>query len=249
MKTLDKISAILVDDEESARDVLENLLKRFCPQIYLKGKYKNIVEAVEAIKTIKPNLVFLDIQMPNYSGLEIVKFFEQIDFDIIFITAYDKYALRAFEVSATDYLLKPIDIERLKEAVQKVTSNLGLKQHVENLAMLRNTMESKELKKIVIVEKGYRQLIDLATLEAIEAQESYCYIYTADKKYTVSKNLKHFETLLEENEDFIRVHKSWIVNKNQIESYSKTELNIVLKNGVLAKLSKYKKADFEALIG
>jgi len=246
---LDKISAILVDDEESARDVLENLLKRFCPQIYLKGKYKNIVEAVEAIKTIKPNLVFLDIQMPNYSGLEIVKFFEQIDFDIIFITAYDKYALRAFEVSATEYLLKPIDIERLKEAVQKVRSNLGLKQNVDNLAMLRNTLESKELKKIVVVEKGYRQLIDLATLVAIEAQESYCCIYTTDKKYTVSKNLKHFETLLEENADFIRVHKSWLVNKNQIESYSKSELQIQLKNGVFAKLSKYKKADFEALIG
>jgi len=245
---LKTINAIIVDDEESARDVLENLLKRFCPEIVLLGKYRNIIEAVEAIKTIKPDLVFLDIQMPNYSGLEIVKFFNHVDFDIIFVTAYDKYALRASEVSATDYLLKPIDIDRLKEAVTKVLTFHGVKQHVEHLSLLQKTMEDKDLRNIIISEKGYRQLINLSSLIAIEAQESYCTLYTTDKKYTASKNLKHFETLLDGNSDFTRVHTSWIINKHQVESYSKTDLIIVFNKGISAKLSKYKKAEFEALI-
>lgn len=245
---MDKITAILVDDEESARDVLENLLKRFCPQIELLGKYRNVPEAITAIESQKPQLVFLDIQMPVYSGLELVKFFEQVQFEIIFITAYDQYALKAFEVSATDYLLKPIDIDRLKEAVNRVISNLGIKQKVEHLSELRRVMEEKEVKNIVVSDKGYRQMISLDSLIAIEAQESYCFLHTLEKKFTVSRNLKHFENLFEDNKDFIRVHKSWLINKKHILAYSKIELNIVLSNQLVAKLSKYKKSEFESAI-
>jgi two-component system LytT family response regulator len=109
-----KIKAIIVDDEESARDVLQNLLLLFCPNVEVVAKCENVLKAVDAINKEQPDLVFLDIEMPNYAGYEIVNFFDKINFEIIFVTAYDQYAVRAFEVAAIDYLLKPIDIDRLK---------------------------------------------------------------------------------------------------------------------------------------
>ena len=114
------LRTIIVDDEQSAQDVLENLLDRYCPSVQLLDKCSNVEEAVASIEKNQPDIVFLDIEMPNYAGYELVSFFETVNFDIIFITAYDHYAIKAFEVSAVDYLLKPVDIERLKSAVDKV---------------------------------------------------------------------------------------------------------------------------------
>jgi two-component system LytT family response regulator len=245
---VNSLTAILVDDEESARDVLENLLKRFCPQVSILGKYDNIPDSVDAIKTMQPQLVFLDIEMPNYAGYEIVNFFDNINFEIIFVTAYDKYALRAFEIAAVDYLLKPVDVDRLKEAVERANSSFNIKHNAEKLNLLSATLKEKEIKNILISEKGYQQIIDLSDVIAFEAQESYTYIHTTDKKFTVSKNLKHFETILTENTDFYRVHKSWIISKNHILNYSKSEFLINLSSGIVAKLSKYKKAEFEGAL-
>lgn len=245
---MNKVKAILVDDEEGARDVLENLLTRFCPEVELLGKYTNVVQAVEGIKELRPDLVFLDIEMPNYAGYEIVNFFESIPFEIIFVTAYDKYALRAFEISAVDYLLKPIDIERLRAAVTKARTRVDLKQNAERMQLLSKTLQSKEVRNILISEKGSQNLVSVASIIAIEAQESYCYIHTAERKYMASKNLKHFESIFADNTSFIRVHKSWLIAKEHILNYSKSDLSISLTGGLTAKLSKYKKAEFEEAI-
>lgn len=242
------IKAILVDDEEGARDVLEHLLARFCPEVTLVAKCENVTQAVEAIKKEKPDLVFLDIEMPNYAGYEIVNFFDQVNFEIIFVTAYDQYAIRAFEIAAIDYLLKPIDIERLKFSVQRVKQQRSMVEQAQRLSLLGNTLETKELKNIIVHDKGQQYLVSVEEIIAIEALESYCTIHTKDKKHTVSKNLKHFETLLDKLPQFIRVHKSWLINKQSIKNYSKSELSICLANGLVAKLSKYKKAEFEAAI-
>lgn len=243
-----KIRAILVDDEEGARDVLENLLRRFCPEVELISKCENVLQAVEVIKTQQPDLVFLDIEMPNYSGFEIVTFFKEINFEIIFVTAYDQYAIRAFEVAAIDYLLKPIDIERLKNAVARVVQQRNIEQQSQRLSLLSNTLESKQLKNIVISDKGQQNIIAIDHIIAIEAQESYCTIHTSDKTFVASKNLRHFETVLENIPQFFRVHKSWLVNKDCIKHYSKSDLSIQLSNGLTTKLSKYKKAEFEEAI-
>jgi len=245
---VNKIRAILVDDEESARDVLQNLLLRFCPEVELVSKCENIPQAVEIIKSENPDLVFLDIEMPNYAGFEIVNFFTQINFDIIFVTAYDQHAIRAFEIAAIDYLLKPVDIERLKKAVGRVRQKQNIEQQSQRLHVLSNTLETKELKNIVVTDKGQQHIISVDNIIAIEAQESYCNIHTKEKVFTASKNLKHFENLLEGLSTFIRVHKSWIINKKSILHYSKTDLNIHLSNGLVTKLSKYKKSEFEEAI-
>lgn len=243
-----KIKAIIVDDEEGARDVLENLLLRFCTEVEIIAKCENVLKAVEIINQEQPDLVFLDIEMPNYSGFEIATFFKKINFKIIFVTAYDQYAIKAFKISAIDYLLKPVDIEHLKNAVSRAVQQLNIEQQSQQLSLLSNTLENKQLKNIVITDKGQQHIISIESIIAIEAQESYCSIHTTEKTYIASKNLKHFETVLESLPQFFRVHKSWLVNKDYIKHYSKSDLSIQLSNGLTTKLSKYKKAEFEEAI-
>jgi two-component system, LytTR family, response regulator len=243
-----KIRAILVDDEESARDVLENLLNRFCPEVELLAKCKNVLEAVDQINFLQPDLVFLDIQMPNYAGYEIVNFFETVNFSMIFVTAFDSYAIRAFEVAAVDYLLKPIDIERLKDSIDRFKKNFVISQQQENLALLKSVLQTNKVKKISIKDRGEQCILSVDQIIAIEAQESYSIIYTGTKKYMVSKNLKYYETIFKDLPDFFRIHKSWIINLKELKSYSKSDLSIHLNNGIVTKLSKYKLAEFEAAI-
>lgn len=245
---MNTLKAIIVDDEESARDVLQNLLIRFCSDVEVAAKCENLTQAVGVIQSEQPDLVFLDIEMPNYAGYEIVKFFKTITFEIIFVTAYDQYAIRAFEIAAIDYLLKPIDIERLKKTIARVRDHRSMEQQAKRLSLLGSTLENKQLKNIVVSDKGNQHIIPIESIIAIEAQESYCTIHTTDKKYTASKNLKHFETVFDDLPQLIRVHKSWIINIACMLSYSKSDLTIQLTNGLVAKLSKYKKLEFEASV-
>lgn len=237
----------MVDDEERARDVLENLLTRFCPNIELLGKFSKVIDAVSFLKQNCVDVVFIDIEMPEYAGYELVRFFDQVDFSLVFVTAYDQYAVRAFELSAVDYLLKPVEVERLQIAVGKVSDSLYLKQQKEKIEVLKETFESKELSTLVIAEKNLQHVVELSSIVAFEAQESYTIIHLQDKRFMASKNLKHFENLLDSSTSFFRSHKSWMINMDYFESYSKSLLDIQLKNGMSVKLSKYKKAEFEAL--
>ncbi|MCF8459210.1 MAG: LytTR family DNA-binding domain-containing protein [Flavobacteriales bacterium] len=243
-----QIAAIIVDDEESARSILSNLLARFCPQVKVLGSYANVEAAVHSINALKPKLVFLDIEMPNYSGFEIVNFFEEVNFEMVFITAYDKYAIRAFEVSAVDYLLKPIDIDRLKEAIERVEKRVGQASSVDQ-QLLSESLQSKEVNRISVSIKGYQTILDVADIIAIEANESYSHLHMADgNMHLISKNLKHFELLLVENPSFFRTHKSWIINLDAMEKYQRSSGDIILNGGLVAKLSKYRKEEFEMAV-
>lgn len=245
-----RISAILIDDEESARNILANLLDRFCPSIELLERFSNLPDGVEGARRLQPDVVFLDIEMPNYAGFEIVNFFETIPFEIIFTTAYDKYAIKAFEVAALDYLLKPIDIDRLKQAVERLEVRIEKSAtSAQQMELLSETLKTNQVTKIAVMEKGYRQLVKVEDVVAIEAQESYSKIHFSNRSNkVVSKNLKHFETLLDGHGDFFRTHKSWIVNSTYLHNYSRSRLEINLATNVIAKLSKYRKAEFEAFL-
>ena len=207
-----------------------------------------MLSAIESIKNKKPDVVFLDIEMPNYAGFEIVSFFKEIDFEIIFVTAYDKYAIKAFEISAVDYLLKPIDISRLKEAVIKLEEKLKVKSVNLNYNALSENLQSKKINNLIIPFEGNHKAIKIDDIVAIEAQEAYSCIHTNERNFLVSKNLKHFESVLEDNSSFFRTHKSWIVNVNHMINYSKSKFEINLSNSITAKLSKYKKSDFEVTL-
>lgn len=242
-----KIRALIVDDEESARNILFNLLQTYRNDIDIIGQCENVVQAVEFIKENKPDLVFLDIEMPNYSGLELVQFFEEISFDIIFITAYHQFAIKAFEISAFDYLLKPIEIARLDSAIKKYIVKSHQQLEAINYKTLKENLSQNCLSKLIVSQQGGQKAILLSDLIALQANEAYTTIYDANgQQYTMSKNLKYFEQQFSDNKDFLRVHKSWLVNAQHIRKYSSTDFSIYLSLNIEAKLSKYKKAEFDA---
>jgi two-component system, LytTR family, response regulator len=241
------MNAIIVDDEESARDVLYSLLKRGNPEINVVAKCCNIEEAVDKIKNLRPDVVFLDVEMPNYAGYEIVDFFDEIDFEIIFVTAFDKYAIKAFELSAIDYLVKPINRSRLKDAVEKLKEKMSHKIIMGDYQAFRDSMATNKLEKLVIPEVGNKRIVLLNEIIAIEAKGSYSEVYLRNENhFIVSKGLKYFDTVLPDNSSFFRTHKSWIINTNCIESYNKGLNQISMKGGIIAKLSKYRLIQFES---
>jgi two-component system, LytTR family, response regulator len=241
--------AILVDDEESSRNILSHLLGKHCPQIEILLCCEDLEQAVVSINKLKPDLIFLDIEMPNYAGYEIVSFFEKLDFEIIFVTAYNDFAVKAFEMSAVDYLLKPIDIERLIQAVKKFEDKQGAKDLEINYKVLQESLTEEAVSKIVISIPSGQKVLEVKDIVAIEANQAYSHIHTIDgNKYMFSKNLKHFELLFEENKHFIRTHKSWMVNTKYVLNYSKSRLLIQLENNIEAKLSKYRKDIFKQAI-
>ncbi|MFK7775227.1 MAG: LytR/AlgR family response regulator transcription factor [Saprospiraceae bacterium] len=239
---------VIVDDELSAREILENLILRFHPNHSIVGIYEDLPQAVEGIKSTQPDLVFLDIEMPEYAGFEIVNFFEKIDFKIVFTTAYSQYALKAFELAAIDYLLKPIEIERLSQAITKVEKIVEVEQYREQLDQLSDLMKQPE-KRISYLEKGFKEFISISDIVALEAQRAYTTIHTkTGNSIVISKNLKQFEDEFANANQFVRIHRSWIINLNEIIKFSKTKLEVHLYNNTIAKLSKKYITQLEQLI-
>lgn len=242
----DKIKAIIVDDEESARNILFNLLQSYKNEIEIKALCGDVESAVEVIKQHQPDVVFLDIEMPNYSGLELVSFFEEINFEIIFVTAYNHFAVKAFELAAFDYLLKPIEIIRLDSSIKNFIEKNNKAKDALNYQILKESLSQKTVQKMIVTHQGNQKALLLPDVIAIEANEAYTSVFDKNgTKYTISKNLKYFEVLLADNKEFFRVHKSWIVNYHHIINYSNSDYTIYLTDKVEAKLSKYKKAEFD----
>lgn len=246
---MERIKAIITDDEAAARNVLSQLLQLEFPDVEIVAQCMDVPQTVSAIKEWKPDVVFLDVQMPTCAGYEIVDFFNEIDFEIVFVTAFDQYAIKAFELSAIDYLVKPINRKRLAQAVEKLRVKLHEKKTIAQFHLLKESLTQKSLDHIVIREVGKQTIIQLTDIIAIEAGGAYSLIQLKNKKQlTVTKNIKQFEDLLPENGPFFRSHKSWIINLTHIQHYSKQKLEISLANDITAKLSKYRKEEFETIL-
>lgn len=242
------MNAIIIDDEESAREVLEALLEMNHSDVNIVDKCHDVDAAIQAIQKHSPDLVFLDIEMPGGTGFEVLNRLDApVNFDVIFVTAYDKYAIKAFEVSAIDYLLKPVEEDRLEQAIDKVRSNMASNDMKDRLETLTQTLESKTIQKITVYHKGERYLVSVTDIVAIQAQGSYCTIFTQGdiKELIISKNLKQVENILDENDRFFRSHRSWVVNMDKLISYSKQNGTITLESSIIAKLSEYKLEAFE----
>lgn len=246
---MNKIKAVLIDDEQSARNVLTNLLERSSIDISIIATCNNLEEGVKKIKELQPNVVFLDVQMPNYAGYEIVNFFETINFEIIFVTAYDQYAIRAFELNAIDYLVKPISRQKLASTLLRLKESLQKKTDLIDYQVLLKSINDKNFQKIVIPETGNRRIVNLDDIIAIEADGAYSSIHLNDNSViTISKNLKYFETILPKDTSFFRSHRTWIVNLKYLEFLNKKELVISIKGTVKAKISRNRLDDFERII-
>jgi two-component system LytT family response regulator len=243
---MEEIRAIIVDDEKSARDVLLHILTKYAPNIKVISACEDVPTALKSISKVKPNVVFLDIEMPEFSGFDLIGQLEDIECEIIFVTAYNQYAVRAFEVSALDYLLKPLQIEKVCNAVSKLSERLKLQDSQLRIDNLKNNLSLDSVEKIAIRTTDGLEFIRTADIEHLGAQGAYTTVYFADKrKLLVSKKIKFFENALAENSNFIRVHRSSIINKEFVSKYSKSDSTIALLSGELIKVARDRKAQVE----
>ncbi|XOV67307.1 MAG: LytR/AlgR family response regulator transcription factor [Fluviicola sp.] len=243
------MKAIIIDDEKAARNVLLNLLQISHPEIEVVDTCENLPEAVMSIRARKPELVFLDVEMPQFAGYEIVKFFTKIDFHIIFVTAYDKYAVKAFELNAIDYLVKPIQRTRLSEAIERVLQRNKDQEKISNYYSVLEQLEEESSPSFSFSESGNQHIIKTANIVAIQAQGAYCQIFMKDGiKHTLSKNIGTLEKELNFDSLLFRTHKSWIVNLREIKSIQKPKETITLTDGQQAKFSRFRKDEFYTLL-
>jgi two-component system LytT family response regulator len=218
------INAVLIDDEQHCLDSLTADLAKNCDNVNIIGRCNSARDGILALKKLKPQLVFLDIEMPLMNGFEMLQALPQIDFSIIFTTAYDKFAAKAFRISAVDYLLKPIDADDLIAAVQKaeekIITDLGI-TNIDNL--LHNIRMPAEQHKVALPNSDGYEFVQVATILYCTAEGAYTRVVLKDKApLLISKTLGDVEEILP-SESFIRIHHSTIVNINAITHYSRTD--------------------------
>jgi len=245
---MNSIKAIIVDDEADARDVLETLIHFSKQPIEIIAKCNNLKDAVIKIKAHEPDVVFLDIEMPEFAGYEIGKFFDEIDFEIVFVTAFDEYALKAFELSAIDYLVKPVNRGRLNETLKRIVTSKNEKNAILEYDILIESLQNKRIDKIIIPEVGFNRVINLSDIICIQGQGSYSMIYLIIKdKITVSKTLKYFNKIIYDGTTFFRSQKSWIINMKYINQFNGNKGDIVLEGDIIAKISPTKIEEFKLI--
>ena len=237
------IKAIIVDDEIHCCETLATLLERYCPNVNVAAICHSGEEALPAIEQQQPQIVFLDVEMPRMNGFEMLEKLPNVFFEIIFTTSYDQYAIKAFRVSALDYLLKPVDREELQSAVQKVSQRLQhpLSQQLEILFQ-KLDQPASSIQKIALATMEGLQLVAVDSIISCGSESNYTVFFLKNKqKVVVSRPLKEIAEMLEEY-SFLRVHNSYVVNLNQIDKYIKGEGGyLVMSDGSAIDVSRSKK--------
>lgn len=239
--------AIIVEDELHARQFLSNLITEYCPELTLLALASDVEEGVAAIKEHKPDIVFLDIEMQTGTGFDLLLQFPAPDFEVIFTTAYDHYAIKAIKFSAIDYLLKPIEIEELQQAVKKITDKKTSSGNQEALQMLLKNLQAppKADPSITLATSEGLEFIPLQQIIRIEASGPYSYFFLKNnKKIMVSRNLKEYEMMLSDH-GFFRAHNSHIINIREVKRMVKTDGGYaVMSDDSKIGISPKKKDDF-----
>ena len=245
------LRVVIIEDEALGRETLRNLLNEYCEDIDVVSLAGTVQEGIRAIQVSRPDLVFLDIELHTGTGFEILENVNRYDFEVVFTTAFENYAIQAIKFSAIDYLLKPIDISELREAVEKVRSRREeTSQNQKLLTLIQNLGRANNDQKIITLSTldGF-EYVAIADIVKLEANGAYTtFFLKPDKKLIVSKNLKEYETLLTDYK-FYRVHHSCLINLNEVERYVKSEGGyIVMKDGSRASISQRRKEKFLELM-
>jgi len=239
------MNCIIVDDELSCIDTLETILKMYCPKLNISGKAQNIEAAVQLINLTSPQLVFLDVEIGSETGFDLFNFFSEPEFEVVFTTAHEKYALKAIKSSCYDFLLKPVIIQEVVNVVAKLEKDTKM-QTGRNVDVLLENLKSQNnlLQKIAVPSNDGYAFINVNDIISLEADGKYTKIVTQSGLKSLStKNIGEFEELLS-NECFFRTHKSWIVNLNHVKKYLKSESMVQLSNETTAEVSFRKKDEF-----
>ncbi len=244
------IKAVIIEDEKKSAELLFQLLQRNCPDISVIGKAENVSEGIDLLSKLQPELVFLDVMMPDGSGFDVLEKLKDLKLDVIFTTATDKFAVKAIKYSALDYLLKPIDAAELVNAVKKVTerhASRTVNTNEENLRSLLENVKQNEnqFSKITLPTGHAYEIVLIKDIIRCEANDNYTNVYLAGgKKFLVSGTLKHYEDLLPAM-DFIRVHHSHLINMNHMARFVKEDGGYaVMSDGSKVEVSRRKREDF-----
>ncbi len=240
-----EIKAILVDDEQHGLETLSWQLQQFCPDVEIIGVYSDPKKAISEIKKISPSVVFLDIEMPGMNGFEFLEQFDSISFEVIFTTAYDEFAVKAFKVSALEYLLKPIIKDELVASVNKLKSLSEHSNTSQQIEMLRSVYDLTPLNKVALPTFEGLEFIEVEHIIRCEADDNYAHVHIANRNsILVSKTLKEIEELLS-GHGFHRIHYSHLINLNKIKKYVKGDGGyVILDDDSTVNVSRSKKENF-----
>lgn len=220
-----KLKTIIIDDEKDAVDFINTIIGEYCPGLMVTGRAHDVKEGVQVIKDLKPDLVFLDVEMPHGTGFDLLAQFPEKEFDVVFITAFNHYAIKAIKYSAVDYILKPININEFIEAVNKVMQkrSSSMFRGNENIKALLENLKTGVPSRLAIPTSDGMEYINPKDIIRIEADRSYSWFYIAGgRKMLVSKNLKEFQDLLSDRH-FFRPHNSYLINLKYVKKYVRKE--------------------------
>ena len=241
-----EITAIIVDDEQDSRETLRRFCNKYCPQVKILNDSSDIEEARIAILKHKPQLVFLDIEMPRGNAFDLLEQWGEIDFEIIFITAFSQYAVQAFTLSAAHYLLKPLDIEELEKAVNSVSENIQKKQKINRAQILLQNISAihNQNRKLVLPMMEGLEIVKMSKIIYCEAEDNFTIFHFTDgRKLMICRNLKFYESALDPF-GFFRIHRSFIINLEYIKRYVKGKGgSVVMENGKEILVASSKKGD------
>jgi len=249
---MEKLKAIIIDDEANSRNSLRQKLTVHCPEVEIIAECESGEAGIKAIEEINPHIIFLDVEMPRMNGFTMLQQLHNRNFEVIFTTAYDHYAIRAIRFSALDYLVKPVDVDELKTSVAATLQKRNRSGNNDRLeTLLHNLVNEKNLdSRLAIPSLEGLQFVELNDIIYLEAESNYTVIHLQDSpKITVSKTLKDFEELLP-HPVFIRIHHSYIINKNLVKKYLKGEGGqVIMSNGQTLDVARRKKDEFMKAIG
>jgi two-component system LytT family response regulator len=231
------MNAIIVDDEQEIREGLEILLQEY-PFVTVVAKASNVIEAKHKIELYKPDLVFLDIQLKNKTGFDLLDQLEYLDFHLVFVTAYNDYALKAFKYNAFDYLLKPVDPVELDDTLHRLKDTT-----YSGKQLIQHSLQNHDMKRVVVKTTKEIFIIELSDIVRCEGKQGYTYFYLNDnKKILSSKTLKEYDDIMPD-EIFVRTHQSHLVNLNYVALYSR-DGTVIMKNNEEVPVSVRKRSEF-----
>lgn len=241
------IRALLIDDEEDAIKSLSIMINEFCADIDIVGTAGSALVAIKMINKLKPDLVFLDVEMPNGSGFEVLEGADFRDFQVVFTTAYEHYAIKAIKANAIDYLLKPIDIDELITATERLKAEIRERISIKKRNW-EGVIQAEKCRRIPVSVKNTYVFLELEEIHFIKSDGSYSILHTPNKSYTTAKNLKYYEKLLSDC-GFLRVSNSHLVNLDKIVKYIREDGGVLeLQNNVRVLLSKSRKEELKRLL-